>query len=78
MDELMKESARELFGEFTRRHNLVRWGVWVEQVTQYSDNSTLRTNVATYPCLQYYPIPDEQIILSNYALDNKEYAKYGL
>ncbi len=78
MEELMKESARELFGEFTRRHNLVRWGKWSEHVSRYSDSSSLRTRAKNYPCLQYYPIPDEQVVLSNYNLDNKEYDKYGL
>ena len=78
MEELMAESARELFGEYTRRHNLVRWGVWSDRVARYSDSSSLRTRAEQYPCLQYYPIPDEQVVLSNYNLDNKEYDKYGL
>lgn len=78
MNELMAESGRELFGEFTRRHNLVRWDVWSERVAQYNNNSLMKTNAAAYPCLEYYPIPDKEVVLSNYALDNKEYEKYGL
>lgn len=78
MEELMAESGRELFGEFTRRHNLVRWGVFRDRIMAYTDNSELRANVTMYDCLHYYPIPDKQVILSNYALDNKEYEKNGL
>ncbi len=92
MAELQKESARELFGEFNRRHSLVRWGIWRDQIVNHakypakdSDSKYLKRNncdiinfVKDYPCREYYPIPDTQIILSNYNLDNKEYDKYGL
>ena len=78
MEELQKESARELFGEFTRRHNLVRWGIYVEQVLKYSDNTRLKERLTEAPCREYYPIPDQQIVLSNYNLDNKEYDKWGI
>ena len=91
MQELQEESARELFGEFTRRHNLVRWGIWYDQVVNYSKYPSDTKNVSkggkdndiiAYvkegPCREYYPIPDQQIVLSNYNLDNKEYEKYGL
>ena len=78
MEELYAESGRELFGEFTRRHNLVRWGIWQERVMRYSEDSRLRENAAAGPCRIYYPIPDQQVVLSNYNLDNKEYDKYGL
>ena len=91
MKELQEESARELFGEFTRRHNLVRWGIWYDQVVNYSKYPSSATDlskggkdndIVAYvkegPCREYYPIPDQQIVLSNYNLDNKEYEKYGL
>ena len=91
MQELQEESARELFGEFTRRHNLVRWGIWYDQVVNHSKYPSDTKNVSkggkdndiiAYvkegPCREYYPIPDQQIVLSNYNLDNKEYEKYGL
>jgi len=78
MVELQNESARELLGEFTRRHNLVRWGIFQENIAKNASSSRLKTNVAEGPCREYYPIPDKQIILSNYALDNNEYTKYGL
>jgi hypothetical protein len=88
MEELQKESARELFGEFTRRHNLVRWGIWYDQVVNHATYPTssgtkeshcdIYSHVNPYPCREYYPIPDVQIVLSNYNLSNPEYDKYGL
>ena len=86
MKDLQQESARELFGEFTRRHNLVRWGIWYDQVVNYSKYPSGTTEKETVlvgyvreaPCREYYPIPDQQIVLSNYNLDNKEYDKWGL
>ena len=88
IQDLQQESGRELFGEFTRRHNLVRWGIWYDQVVNCAKtgkyDSTKQSNcdivgfVIEGPCRQYYPIPDQQIVLSNYNLDNKEYNKYGL
>ena len=85
MEELQRESARELFGEFHRRHSLVRWGIWHDQIVKYAMCGTdgkskcdIINYVNGYPCREYYPIPDQQIVLSNYNLDNKEYSKYGL
>lgn len=78
MSDLQDESARELFGEFTRRHNLVRWGIWRERVLTYSNNATLKEYVQMYPCLEYYPIPDEQVLLSNGNLTNDKYTECGL
>lgn len=85
---LQEESARELFGEFTRRHNLVRWGIWEDQILNHAktgkaDSKTqadcdIVSFVREAPCRKYYPIPDQQIVLSNYNLDNKEYNKYGM
>lgn len=84
MKELQEESARELFGEFTRRHNLVRWGIWYDQVVNHArtNGPTKNCDIVEFvkegPCREYYPIPDQQIILSNYNLSNPEYDKYGL
>lgn len=74
---IQDECARELFGEFQRKHDLVRWGIWYEYVKKYRGSEA---NVAENlrPCHEYYPIPDEQITYSGGALDNKEYNKYGL
>ena len=84
MEELQKESARELFGEFHRRHSLVRWGIWHDQIVNYARTTSATAKcdivnyVSGYPCREYYPIPDQQVVLSNYNLDNNEYVKYGL
>ena len=88
IQELQQESGRELLGEFTRRHNLVRWGIWYDQVVnhaktgKYNSSSQGNCDIVSYvvegPCREYYPIPDQQIVLSNYNLNNKEYEKYGL
>ena len=76
MEEIRMECARELFGEFQRKYDLVRWGIWFEAVTDYNDYSSLVNNMK--PCHRYYPIPDTQVVYSKYNLDNKEYAQYGM
>jgi hypothetical protein len=78
MKDLEQESGRELLGEFTRRHNLVRWGIWYDRVIEGSKGNDIVEFVKEGPCREYYPIPDTQIILSNYNLSNPEYDKYGL
>ena len=76
LNEVQDERARELFGEFQRKFDLVRWGIWYERVMEYTDWETLR--VTLKPCHEYLPIPEKQVIYSGGALDNKEYNKYGL
>lgn len=78
MEEIRNENAREFFGEFQRKHDLVRWGIWYESVLKYNavGNTRLRNNIR--PCHEYYPIAADQITYSGGALDNKEYNKYGL
>ena len=81
-DELLKEiqaeSGRELFGEFNRRYDLIRWGIWYDSVMEHNESTYLKKYVENKPCREYYPIPDKQVRLSGGALDNNEYAKYGL
>lgn len=74
---IQDECARELFGEFQRKHDLVRWGLWYDYVKKYR-GSEAKVAENLRPCHEYYPIPDEQITYSGGALDNKEYNKYGL
>ena len=80
LHEIQDEYGRELFGEFQRKHDLVRWGIWYDTVWKYNveaeNNTRLRANIK--PCHEYYPIPDDQVINSHGALDNAEYNKYGL
>lgn len=74
--EIQDERARELVGEFTRKFDLVRWGIWYERVTAFNDYAELQDGVK--PCHEYLPIPDKQVKYSGYALDNKAYNSYGL
>ena len=77
INEIRDERSRELFGEFQRKFDLVRWGIWYETMLEYGcENSTLKANIK--PCHRYYPIPDIQVGLSGGALDNAEYNAYGL
>ena len=76
VEELRNERARELFGEFQRKYDLVRWGIWYERVMEYSDFDKLKETVK--PCHEFLPIPDKQVIYSGYALDNKAYKEFGL
>ena len=75
MQEIRAERARELFGEFQRKFDLVRWGIYYETVSEKSDYASLKT--ALKPCHRYYPIPDIEVAKSKYILDNKEYEQYG-
>ena len=65
------ERARELGGEFQRKFDLVRWGIWYAQTYAYTHNATLKGKMR--PCHRYYPIPDAQCALSGYVLTNDEY-----
>jgi hypothetical protein len=76
MNEIQKEHGRELVGEFQRKFELVRWGIWFEQVSNCSDYGTMKNNML--PCHEYYPIPDKEVALSGGALTNDEYKKYGM
>ena len=74
--EIQDERARELFGEFQRKFDLVRWGIWYERVRSFTDYTTLAQTIR--PCHRFLPIPDKQVTYSGGALDNKEYNQYGL
>lgn len=77
LEEIQNENARELFGEFQRKYELVRWGIWYRNVKEKGwGGSTLKNNVK--PCHEYYPIADAQVTYSGGALDNKAYNEYGL
>lgn len=69
--EIWSERGRELFGEFNRKFDLVRWGVWYERTLEYTRKSKVVENIL--PCMEYYPIPDTQVSYSGGALDNKAY-----
>lgn len=73
MEEIRRERAKELFGEFTRKYDLVRWGIWYERTRSYNDSKYLQNNIR--PCHRYWPIPADQVTYSGGALDNSEYAQ---
>jgi len=75
-EEIQKERGRELLGEYQRKYDLVRWGIWYQQTYDYTDYGSLKDNML--PCHKYYPIPDVEINKSGGALDNDDYDKYGL
>ena len=74
-EEIQAERGRELFGEFQRKFDLVRWGTWYERTESETRSVALRTNIL--PCHRYYPIPAVQVAYSGYALDNREYEQYA-
>lgn len=76
MDEIRNERARELIGEFQRKYDLVRWGIWYQATLDYSDYQALKNNIQ--PCHEYYPIPDTEVVYSGNNLDNKAYNACGL
>ncbi|MBR1705798.1 MAG: RagB/SusD family nutrient uptake outer membrane protein [Bacteroidales bacterium] len=71
LDEIQMERGRELLGEFQRKFDLVRWGIWFKRTYEFSDYQVLKDNLR--PCHEYYPIPDTEVALSEGALDNKAY-----
>lgn len=71
MQELRDERARELGGEFQRKFDLVRWGIWYEETLKYNTNSKIKDRIKPYH--RYYPIPQTQCALSGGALTNDEY-----
>ncbi|MGN1046217.1 MAG: RagB/SusD family nutrient uptake outer membrane protein, partial [Candidatus Cryptobacteroides sp.] len=76
LEEIQAERGRELFGEFQRKFDLVRWGIWYERTEAETRKTKLKENIL--PCHRFYPIPDVQVAYSGYALDNDEYHQYGL
>lgn len=74
-EEIQKERARELLGEYQRKYDLVRWGIWYQATYDYTDYASVKNNML--PCHEYYPIPDIEVVKSGYKLDNKAYELYG-
>jgi hypothetical protein len=71
MEEIRMESARELIGEFQRKFDLVRWGIWYERASMYNEGMYIKGYML--PCHEYWPIPAEQVTYSGNALDNNAY-----
>lgn len=73
MEEIRRECAKELLGEYNRKFDLVRWGIWYERTRQYNTGSLISQNVR--PCNRFWPIPADQIAASGGVLTNKEYGE---
>ena len=71
MEEIRRECARELFGEFQRKFDLVRWGIWYDRTYKYSNSGYIRSYM--HPYHEYYPIPQDQVNYSEGALNNDAY-----
>ena len=71
ISEIRNEYARELFGEYHRKFDLVRWGIWYEQTRNCTASPALLRYIKPY--MKYYPIPAEQITYSGGALINDDY-----
>lgn len=69
--EIQNERARELGGEFHRKFDLVRWGIWYDVTKQYNEESRVKSNIRR--CHRFYPIPETECALSGGVLTNDEY-----
>lgn len=84
LEEVKNECARELFGEFNRKFDLVRWGTWYSSIKAIIDDPDIAKQINMYvrqniqPCHEYYPIPAVQVSYSGNALDNNAYSACGL
>lgn len=71
LEAVREECARELYGEFQRKFDLVRWGIWYTRTCEYNNSAYIKDYIQPYH--EYYPIPSDQVEYSGGALDNKEY-----
>lgn len=69
--EIQNERARELGGEFQRKFDLVRWGIWFDVTKKWNEEARLKSNIRR--CHEYYPIPDTECGLSGGVLTNDAY-----
>lgn len=70
--EIRDERGRELAGEYQRRWDLVRWGIWYQALKETAiDNPNGAANLQEYK--QYYPIPENEIIKNPNLKQNEGY-----
>ncbi|WP_346237701.1 RagB/SusD family nutrient uptake outer membrane protein [Niabella insulamsoli] len=72
-EEMKKERARELYGEYGRKWDLVRWGEFFTRVsaTSAAELDMIKTNLRPYH--EYYPIPQSEVERSGGILTNEAY-----
>lgn len=72
-EELKKERARELMGEYGRKWDLVRWGIFFQALSETTalEYEVISNNLRPYH--EYYPIPDKEVVRSEGALTNPAY-----
>jgi len=73
LEEVKAERARELMGEYGRKWDLVRWGNFYQRVTETiaTEFEVVKNNIRPY--MEYYPIPDKEVVRSGGILSNPEY-----
>ena len=71
--EIKDERARELMGEYGRKWDLVRWGIFYDAVksTTANEYEVIAANLRPYHA--YYPIPDREVLRSQGVLTNPAY-----
>lgn len=72
-EEVKEERARELMGEYGRKWDLVRWGIWYDSIMATVANEFIDIKENVRPYHQYYPIPDNEILRSDGKLHNNDY-----
>jgi len=71
--EIKDERARELMGEYMRKWDLVRWGIFYDAVKATSATEYKEIDDNMRPYHEYYPISDSEVTRSEGALTNPAY-----
>lgn len=72
LEELKKERGRELAGEYTRKWDIIRWGIFYESIKSVAgDYATAAQNVKPYHI--HYPIPSLEIVKNPALKQNNGY-----
>lgn len=72
-EELKAERARELMGEYTRKWDLVRWGIFYASVKATSATEFPVVDANLRPYHEYYPISDSEVSRTDGRLTNPAY-----